>query len=83
MRAFRLTLLLFFLLLQAFGADSALALDPGKLITQYDIRNYTAKDGLPMNTVKKVFQDSRGYIWVGTQEGLARFDGVMEELLPA
>jgi len=76
MRAFRLTLLLFFLLLQAFGADSALALDPGKLITQYDIRNYTAKDGLPMNTVKKVFQDSRGYIWVGTQEGLARFDGV-------
>jgi len=51
------------------------ALDPNKLITQYDLRVYTAKDGLPMNSVKKVFQDSRGYIWVGTQEGLVRFDG--------
>jgi len=52
------------------------ALDPHKRITQYDIKVYTAKDGLPMNSLKKVFQDSRGYIWIGTQEGLVRFDGV-------
>ncbi len=52
------------------------ALDPNKRITQYDIKVYTAKDGLPMNSLKKVFQASRGYIWIGTQEGLVRFDGV-------
>ncbi|HOC90710.1 MAG TPA: hypothetical protein PKI90_14285, partial [bacterium] len=54
----------------------AAALDPHRLISQYDIRLYTAKDGLPMNSVKKVFQDSRGFIWIGTQEGLVRFDGI-------
>jgi signal transduction histidine kinase/ligand-binding sensor domain-containing protein/DNA-binding NarL/FixJ family response regulator len=58
----------------------AFALDPHKLITQYDIRVYTTRDGLPMNSVKKVFQDSRGYIWVGTQEGLVRFDGARFKL---
>ncbi len=52
------------------------SLDPNKRMTQYDITVYTAKDGLPMNSLKKVFQDSRGYIWIGTQEGLVRFDGV-------
>lgn len=52
------------------------SLDPNKRLTQYDITVYTAKDGLPMNSLKKVFQDSRGYIWIGTQEGLVRFDGV-------
>ncbi len=71
MREFGLRLLL----LSSLLASCSFALDPDKLITQYDIRVYTAKDGLPMNSVKKVFQDSRGYIWIGTQEGLARFDG--------
>jgi len=52
------------------------ALDPHKRITQYDIRVYKTEHGLPMNSLKKVFQDSRGYIWIGTQEGLVRFDGV-------
>jgi len=66
--------LTYFLVLSLLTAQS-FALDPNKLITQYDLRVYTAKDGLPMNSVKKVFQDSRGYIWVGTQEGLVRFDG--------
>jgi len=52
------------------------ALAPYKRITQYDMRIYKAKDGRPMNSVKKIFQDSKGYIWIGTQEGLVRFDGV-------
>ena len=57
-------------------APALFALDPAKHITQYDMRIYTARDGLPMNSLKSVFQDSRGFIWVGLQEGLARFDGV-------
>jgi len=34
------------------------------------------KDGLPQNTVTKILQTSDGYIWVATEGGLARFDGV-------
>ncbi len=52
------------------------ALDPNKRITQYDIQIYKSEHGLPMNSIKKVFQCSKGYIWIGTQEGLVRFDGV-------
>jgi signal transduction histidine kinase/ligand-binding sensor domain-containing protein/DNA-binding response OmpR family regulator len=51
------------------------ALDPHKRITQYDVRIYKAGDGLPMNDLKDVFQDSNGYLWLACQEGLARFDG--------
>ncbi len=51
------------------------ALDPKKRLTQYDMRLYQAEHGLPMNDMKTVFQDSKGYIWLGCQEGLVRFDG--------
>lgn len=57
-------------------SPSLLALDPNKRITQYDIRLFQAEHGLPMNDMKVVFQDSKGYIWLGCQEGLVRFDGV-------
>ncbi|MCB0410217.1 MAG: hypothetical protein KDD29_08350, partial [Flavobacteriales bacterium] len=37
---------------------------------------YTVKNGLPQNTVFKVFQDSKGYLWLGTDGGgVAKFDG--------
>lgn len=58
------------------GIAPLLALDPNKRITQYDIRLYQAEHGLPMNALKDVFQDSKGYLWLGSQEGLVRFDGV-------
>ncbi len=33
-------------------------------------------DQLPSNSVQSIFQDKRGYLWLGTQDGLCRFDGV-------
>lgn len=33
------------------------------------------KKGLPTNTIHSITQDDRGFIWIGTQEGLCRFDG--------
>lgn len=33
-------------------------------------------DGLPNNTVKCITQDRQGFIWIGTFDGLCRFDGV-------
>ncbi len=37
--------------------------------------NYTTAQGLPDNNVQSVMQDSRGFLWIGTAEGLSRFDG--------
>ncbi len=36
---------------------------------------YTSKDGLPANNIYMGFQDSKGYMWFGTDAGLSRFDG--------
>ena len=52
------------------------ALDPHKAATQYVHDVWTTRDGLPQDAINAVVQDSIGYIWFGTQEGLVRFDGV-------
>ena len=35
----------------------------------------TTRDGLPHNTVRDILQDSRGFIWFGTLNGMGRYDG--------
>jgi diguanylate cyclase (GGDEF)-like protein len=35
----------------------------------------TTADGLPQGTVDAVLQDSQGFVWIGTQDGLVRYDG--------
>jgi ligand-binding sensor domain-containing protein/signal transduction histidine kinase len=42
----------------------------------YSVRVWQTDDGLPQNSVYAIAQTSNGYLWVGTREGLARFDGV-------
>lgn len=42
---------------------------------QYDFTNYSINEGLSQSVVNCIFQDSKGYIWVGTQNGLNRFTG--------
>jgi PAS domain S-box-containing protein len=42
---------------------------------QYNFQNYSVNNGLPHTQVSCVFQDSSGYIWVGSEGGLSRFDG--------
>lgn len=42
---------------------------------QYNFQNYSVNNGLPHTQVGCVFQDSSGYIWVGSEGGLSRFDG--------
>jgi signal transduction histidine kinase/ligand-binding sensor domain-containing protein len=41
----------------------------------YTFTNYTTAQGLPDNRINAITQDSRGFIWAGTPEGLSRFDG--------
>ncbi len=45
------------------------------LAQQLAIRHYTQADGLPHNQVTSIHQDSKGYLWIGTYEGMSRFDG--------
>lgn len=53
-----------------------LALDPSRAITQYVHRAWEIEQGLPQNSVEAIAQSRDGYLWLGTQEGLVRFDGV-------
>lgn len=35
----------------------------------------TKADGLPQSSISALVQDDQGYIWIGTQDGLAKYDG--------
>ncbi|HOW51124.1 MAG TPA: two-component regulator propeller domain-containing protein [bacterium] len=52
------------------------ALSPDREITQYIHESWIDKDGLPVNTIVAVTQTPDGYLWLATEEGLVRFDGL-------
>jgi signal transduction histidine kinase/streptogramin lyase len=56
-------------------ARTLLALDPRKGLTQYSRSFWNQQDGLPQDTIRAIAQTKDGYLWLGTDEGLARFDG--------
>jgi len=58
------------------SAPAAWGLEPGRRITQYPARSWTVDQGLPQNTVNVIRQTRDGYVWLGTEAGLARFDGM-------
>src|SRR5262249_541468 len=39
------------------------------------IKTYTTADGLARDYIIRIVRDSRGFLWIGTSEGLSRFDG--------
>jgi ligand-binding sensor domain-containing protein/signal transduction histidine kinase len=55
---------------------SGLALDPHRLPSQYIHRRWQVEQGLPQDGVQAIAQTPDGYLWLGTQVGLARFDGL-------
>jgi signal transduction histidine kinase/CheY-like chemotaxis protein/ligand-binding sensor domain-containing protein len=52
------------------------ALNPRTLISQYASDHWRTRDGLPQASVGAIAQTKDGYIWLATEEGLVRFDGV-------
>ena len=57
-----LTLLLAFIVWPAFSQT-------------YYFKNYDISDGLPSNCIICLIQDERGFTWIGTKDGVCRFDG--------
>lgn len=51
------------------------ALDAHKALTQYSASVWTQQQGLPQDAIRAIAQTADGYLWLGTDEGLARFDG--------
>ena len=54
----------------------ASALDPGRRLTQYLQRIWQTRQGLPQSSILAIHQTRDGYLWLGTADGLVRFDGV-------
>ena len=66
--------LLLALCLMAFAAPTR-ALDPAVRLSQFRHAQWDRPAGLPNSSVLAMAQTADGYLWVGTEEGLARFDG--------
>jgi len=63
------------LILLTAWAAAVLALDPSKDFHHYVRDTWSIEQGLPQISALAITQDRQGYLWVGTQAGLARFDG--------
>ena len=53
----------------------AWSLDPSTALQNYGRQTWVMENGLPQNTVTAILQSRDGFIWLGTEAGLVRFDG--------
>lgn len=53
----------------------AYALDPNRAMTQYVHDHWGVEQGFPKGPLYAITQTANGYLWIGTQSGLFRFDG--------
>jgi len=58
------------------GAVSSWAVDPGRYISQYGHTAWRIQDGFLGGAANAIAQTTDGYLWIGTQAGLLRFDGI-------
>ncbi|MGA2674034.1 MAG: two-component regulator propeller domain-containing protein [Terracidiphilus sp.] len=56
-------------------ALTGLALEPSTPLASYGRQAWVMENGLPQNTVQALVQTQDGFIWLGTEVGLVRFDG--------
>lgn len=73
----RCFLILFFVILSIGGLGQKVPILTAKyekdVFARFD--NFTTKNGLPSNTIRRIFQDRDGFLWLATDNGLCRYDG--------
>jgi ligand-binding sensor domain-containing protein len=55
--------------------QTAYAIDPHRTISQYVRERWGPDNGFPKGPVYAINQTPDGYLWIGTERGLVRFDG--------
>src|SRR5690242_83843 len=63
------------ILLGWLGAARQAAAAPATEASPAVFEHLTTADGLPQSTVYSTLQDSQGFVWFGTEDGLVRYDG--------
>ncbi|HYV93790.1 MAG TPA: two-component regulator propeller domain-containing protein [Chitinophagales bacterium] len=56
------------------ASNAAMAQFPTAIAPQF--QHLTTDDGLPSNNIYDIFQDSKGFIWISTDDGVCRYDGI-------
>ena len=54
---------------------ASITLHAGETLGFEQLEHYTTRDGLSQNWVTKMSQDQQGFLWIGTSDGLNRYDG--------
>ena len=60
----------------AVAAQRAVSAAPAPLPETPRLRHYGVAEGLPSSNINALAQDAQGYLWIASDDGLARFDGV-------
>lgn len=63
------------LFLFIFSCLVSLSASSKEVVPQFNFDIYTQENGLPNNLIQCIYQDSKGWMWIGTSQGLSRFDG--------
>ena len=72
-----MSLRFYYLLLVLFvWSGTVFALEPRRELSQFGLQVWLTENGLPQNTVHAITQTRNGYIWIATEGGLARYDGI-------
>ena len=66
-----LKMLIIFILLNIFMPIKSVR----AILNEAKFENISIDEGLSNENVTSIFQDSRGYMWIGTKDGLNRYDG--------
>jgi len=59
-----------------FFAGLAAGMDPNRALPRYIRNQWGVQQGFPGGTVYAIIEGLDGYLWIGAENGLARFDGV-------
>lgn len=64
-------------MVESCGAQKAgRQVSPGENVINWSHQAWSTENGLPQNSIHQVLQTKNGYIWLATEDGLARFDGI-------